>query len=80
MTSELNPRLAALGILLILSVAWIIFAYAKLCLCDNCKDPFAVFGRGDLQFCRSCWSGYRRKLHRVGRRRSLLRRIFRTAR
>lgn len=75
----MNARIYAIAITTVLALIWITASYARLCRCDNCRDPFAIFGRGDLQFCRSCWSDYRRKLHQVGRRRSLLRRIFRTA-
>lgn len=54
-TSELpNARFIAIAILILLATAWILIRYARACRCDSCKDPYAIFGRGDLQLCRQC--------------------------
>jgi protein-arginine kinase activator protein McsA len=75
----MSHRFIAIAITIVLAFIWIVVSYARLCLCDSCKAPFAVFARGDMQYCWSCHRSFRRHLRRVGRRRSLLRRIFRTA-
>lgn len=74
-----DAQFIAIAIVILLMTAGILVGYANRCLCDNCKEPFAIFGIGDLQFCRACWVPYRRALRKTGRRRSLLRRIFRSA-
>jgi hypothetical protein len=77
--SSLALRVAIYAIIALVCGAWSLYLIASHCYCDTCNDPFAVFVRGEQQFCRTCAHGYDRALGRIHRRRSLLRRIWRSA-
>ena len=74
-----NARITAICVALVLLDAWVIFTFARNCMCDQCNRRFAIWTRFDLQLCRHCKTEQDRITSRIVRRRSLLRRIFRTA-
>lgn len=76
MTPAPSTRFYAIAVMIVLCFVGMLVAYARLCLCDICKNPFAIFGVGDLQFCWHCWWPWRKHQRKIGRRRSLLRRIW----
>jgi hypothetical protein len=76
---EWNTHLVVICILLIALDAGLVFAFVRECHCDACTARYAIWQRGERQLCRSCKAMHDRHAHRIGRRRSLLRRIFRAA-
>lgn len=60
MTSDL--RLILKCALIVLLFAWLLVRYARICLCDSCKEPFAIRIRGELQLCRDCARVYDRNM------------------
>jgi hypothetical protein len=72
-------RFILIAIAIVTLTTAVLLRYAKACLCDNCKDPWAVRIRSTLQLCRVCARSYDRAVGKVRRRRSVLRRIFRMA-
>jgi len=57
-TEDLRLMLKCLVIVLL--VVWMLIRFARICLCDNCKDPNAIYVRGNLQLCRVCAGMYDR--------------------
>lgn len=53
----------------------IVIAYCRLIPCTWCHAPWAIFPRAVGDLCRSCSRTFDGHVHRVGRRRSLMRRI-----
>jgi hypothetical protein len=47
-------------LLIVLFSAWGLIRYARICLCDNCKAPNAIWLRADLQLCGPCAAIYDR--------------------
>lgn len=75
MTDTPSLRFYALAILIVLAFIWIIVTYARLIACSWCREPFAIYPRASGDLCRSCARVFDHQRERVGRRRSLLRRI-----
>lgn len=74
-----NARFAVIAILLLLGLAWMIFSHIRRCLCDWCESPYAIWLRGDEQFCRGCKNAFDKHQKPINRRRGLLKRIRRSA-
>jgi hypothetical protein len=78
-TSPPSVRFYVIAFLIIALFLWIVVRYARLLKCHLCKAPYAVFARSCGDLCWSCAGVFDKNVARAARRRSLLRRIWRTA-
>ena len=80
MTPEMpNARFIAIAILIVAMTAWILLRYARMLRCSWCREPYGIFQTNAGDLCWSCAGVYDHAHRKAQRRRSLLRRIWRSA-
>lgn len=79
MDSTPSARFYVITILIVAMCISIFVAFARVIPCAWCHASWGIFPRAVGDLCRSCSRAYDHQLLRIGRRRSLLRRILRRA-
>lgn len=74
-----NARYLFASALSVLGCVSVLVAYARIISCAWCRSSWAIYPRAVGDLCRSCSAVFDKNRVRAGGRRSLLRRIFRTA-
>jgi hypothetical protein len=79
MDTSPSIRFYVIAILIVASCVSVIVAYLRVIPCAWCHGPWAIWPRAVGDLCRSCSRVFDGHVHRVGRKRSLMRRIWRRA-
>lgn len=74
-----SARFYAIAILIVAMTVWILLRYARLIKCSWCREPYGIFQTNAGDLCWSCAGVYDRAHLKAQRRRSLLRRLWRSA-
>ena len=74
-----NTRLIVKCVLIAILTAIVLLRYARMLRCSWCRDPYGIFQTNAGDLCWSCAGVYDRAHQKAQRKRSLLRRIWRSA-
>ena len=75
----MTARFYLIAALVVLLCVWIFDRYAQLLKCSWCREPYGIFRTNAGELCWSCAGVYDHAHQKAQRRRSLLRRIWRSA-